>query len=192
VPTLTLLCGLAFSGKSTLARRLVAGTDVRCVSLDEIIASRGLPSGGEGLPAAEWIAAHRVACERVAALAAGGHGILVDDTNCYRWLRDSFRAVVAPYGYETLVLFLDVGPAAVRARVEANRSTAERRIAGAFRPPHPQGHLASPPASARPGIRTEVLEALIASFEPPEPDERCVHLRTPAEIDGWLRATLPS
>jgi predicted kinase len=169
VPTLTLLCGLAFSGKSTLARRLVAATAVRCVSLDEIIASRGLPSGGEGLPAAEWIAAHRVACERVAAFAAGGHGILVDDTNCYRWLRDSLRAVVAPYGYETLVVFLDVGPAAVRARVEANRSTAER-----------------------PGIRTEVLEALIASFEPPAPDERCVRLGTPDEIDGWLRATLPA
>lgn len=169
MPTLTLLCGLAFSGKSTLAHRLVAGTGARSVSLDEILASRGLPSGGEGLPAAEWIAAHRVACEWVTVLAANGHGIVVDDTNCYRWLRDSFRAAVAPYGYDTLVVYLDLGPAAVRARVEANRST-----------------------PARPGIRTEVLEALIASFEPPAPDERCVRLRTPDEIDDWLRATLPA
>ena len=51
-PPLLLLCGPAFSGKSTLAAHLSRRWDFRVVSLDEINAHCGL-HGGQGLPDAE-------------------------------------------------------------------------------------------------------------------------------------------
>ncbi|RPH71198.1 MAG: hypothetical protein EHM78_08290 [Myxococcaceae bacterium] len=51
-PPLLLLCGPAFSGKSTVAAHLFRRWDFRVVSLDEINARRGL-HGGQGIPDAE-------------------------------------------------------------------------------------------------------------------------------------------
>lgn len=48
--TLHLLCGLAFSGKTTLARALLEREDLACVSLDDIGRERGL-WGRDGIPA---------------------------------------------------------------------------------------------------------------------------------------------
>ncbi len=47
--TLYLLCGLAFSGKTTISRAVVSFLHCPYISLDEINHERGL-FGGEGIP----------------------------------------------------------------------------------------------------------------------------------------------
>jgi predicted kinase len=61
---LFIMYGTAFSGKTTLAKRLVCEPGCAHVSPDEINAERGM-FGGEGLLAQEWEHTHQIAQERM-------------------------------------------------------------------------------------------------------------------------------
>lgn len=104
---LYLMCGLPFSGKSTLARAIAERVEGEVVSLDEINAQRGLHDGF-ALSVAEWSEAHDLALAQCRVLMAKGAPVVVDDTNCYRWLRDDHRRDAKQAGYETVVVLLDV------------------------------------------------------------------------------------
>src|SRR5688572_1159593 len=137
---LLVLCGPSFSGKSTLAAALAArGLEV--VSLDEINARRGL-WGGDGLSGEEW--AHTLALARAeveARLCDPAARLVVDDTSCWRWLRDGWRELAARHGREVRLVVLLADEA------ELSR----RRAAG----------------GARRGIADAVLAAHLSSFEWP-------------------------
>jgi len=104
--TLYLLCGLAFSGKSTLAAALAERLDAKVVSLDEINARRDL-WGGDGVADDEWAATHRQALREVEDhMRRGTPCIVVDDTNCYRFLRDDHGELAGEHGYRVRILVL--------------------------------------------------------------------------------------
>ena len=164
--TLDLLCGLAFAGKSRLAAALERELGATVVSLDEINARRGL-AGGRGIPAAEWLRTHEIAVAEVAAACAGGGPVAVDDTNCFRFLRDAYRRTAAPFGYPSRVLWLDVG------LEESLRRATENRRRG-----------------RRPDVRDDLLADLAARFEPPGEDEHPILVPPTEDLDGWVRETL--
>jgi hypothetical protein len=51
------MCKLSFSGKTTLARKIVEWLQCANISLDDINAERGL-WGGDGIPVDEWKRKH--------------------------------------------------------------------------------------------------------------------------------------
>jgi hypothetical protein len=158
-----LLCGVAFAGKSTLARAIARRTGAAIVSLDEINARRGL-HGGEGVPEREWATSHHQALAEVERLATvGTRTIVVDDTSCYRFLRDDYRAVAERLGYRVALVVIDMPPELIRERIRTNAATANRG-----------------------GIRPEVFERHRASFEWPAADEPHVLLRSNADAETWL------
>ena len=161
---LILLCGRPFSGKSILAARLAADWGAASVSFDAINLERGL-HGGEGLPVAEWAATLDIAKERTAALLARHPLVVVDDTLCFRWMRDAFRGLAASAGARSVLVYLDPSEAEIRERMVANERTQERR-----------------------GIAPAVLAAHLAAFEAPERDEDPAVLRHSEEIEAWLAA----
>jgi predicted kinase len=92
---LVLLCGLAFSGKSTLAEAIVQQLGGSIVSLDEINARRGLCSG-EGIPREEWSRTHRTAVTAIEErMRRGISPIVVDDTHCFRLALQEFEWAMA-------------------------------------------------------------------------------------------------
>jgi predicted kinase len=124
-----MLCGLSFSGKSTLARKLASEHGASVVSLDALNDERGVGYGGDGLPGEVWGETLALALERIDHLLAGGRDVVVDDTCCYRWIRDRFREVAERRGAEVSLLFLDTPLAEIaRRRAEA---TERRGIADA-------------------------------------------------------------
>lgn len=153
MPHLYLLCGLAFSGKSTLGARLAERTGATIVSLDEINAERGL-DGGAGIPDAEWLRTHHEALARLDALLAAGRSVVLDDTNCFRFLRDAYREVAARHQVSATVVVLDVPLDVVRARMRENERS-----------------------GARAAVTDAVLEELVAKFEWPDEDEIVVTYR---------------
>jgi predicted kinase len=124
--TLYLLCGLAFSGKSTLAKAMVNYLKCAYISLDDINKERGLGFGGDGIPVAEWEKTHHIAMGILDNLMQLEQDIILDDTNCFRWLRDRFREVAKKHGYETKVIYLDVPLDEIRLRMQRNEQTQER------------------------------------------------------------------
>jgi len=161
------MCGLAFSGKTTLARAIAGFTGATYVGLDDINRERGVRAGGEGLPVEEWERTHRLATERVERLMAGGAPIVVDDTSNLRLLRDRFRALAGRHGYELVLVHMDVPLDEIRRRMEENEREPRRG-----------------------GIRESVFAEHVGTFEWPAEDEEAVVFRPGLPVDEWLRVTL--
>jgi predicted kinase len=169
--TVILLCGPALAGKTSLARRLHARLGAVTVSLDEINARRGL-HGGAGLSESQWTRTLQIAqAEAVAAMELGAAWLVVDDTNCYRFLRDAWRDLARRHGYDVALVVLEIAPAEIRAR--------DHRVASGDDP-------------TRRGVRPDVLATHLATFEWPDHHEAPVTLRIPGpDVDEWIASLGP-
>ena len=159
--TLYLLCGMPFSGKTTISKSVAQYLDISYISLDEINESRGL-FGGEGIPVEEWEKTHHLAMEQLKNLMPSQHDIILDDTNCFRWLRDRFRNLAAGYNYQTTIIFLDIPYAEIEKRIAANNKTQTRNK-----------------------VKPEIIEQMNQTFEPPQADEKTIsYIGQP--INEWI------
>jgi predicted kinase len=156
------LCGPSFSGKSTLARELAWRTGATVVAYDAILAAGGHPPGGAGLPEAVWAQVHELAMRQVEAELRRGATVIVDDTACYRFLRDDLRAAASRAGARAVLVHLDVPAALLRARRAGNDP------------------------AVRPPVREEVFERHLRGFEPPGADEEPVVLGE-APVAAWAQ-----
>jgi predicted kinase len=135
------------------------------VNADQINEERGLPFGGEGLPESAWAGTLRIQLEHMAALAAAGRSVIVDDTLCYRWLRDRHREAARECGLNPVLLLFSAG------REELLRRHA--RLSG---------------AKQRPVLELERFQAHLDAFEWPAPDEHAVDVATSGRLDELVRS----
>ena len=156
------MCGFSFSGKSTLAGKIVERLPCAYISLDDINAERGL-WGGEGIPVEEWERTHGLARERLTTWMATGKDAVVDDVNNFRWLRDRWRAAASAYGYRTVVIYLDIPRSELVARRQTNQVTVERK-----------------------GITDAVWEQHLSQFEPPSADEYVLRYGPEDDDASWV------
>jgi predicted kinase len=159
---LFMMCGITFSGKTTVAKQLVQALGCAYVSLDEINAERG-QHGGEGIAVGEWERTHGIARERMRELMVRGEDIVLDDTNCFRWLRDRYREFACEHGYVTQLLYLQVSLQEVEARIARNTMTA-----------------------ARHSIESRVFGEHVREFENPQADEVVTVLRNAEDVSRWI------
>jgi predicted kinase len=132
------------------------------VSLDEINLSRGL-LGGLGIPAEEWARTHQEALREVERCLEAGRSVIVDDTNCFRFLRDNYRAIADRHGVRTTVIHLERPLELLRERIRENDQT-----------------------QARASITEPVLLDLANKFEPPDADEHVIEFPPGVSADAWV------
>ena len=161
-PTLYILCGLPFSGKSTLAQAIAETTAADVVSLDDINAERGL-FGGDGIPVEEWERTHGIAVQRTGALLARGTSVVLDDTTSRRFLRDRYREVARRAGANAVLVHLDIPLDEIRHRREHSREAGDRR-----------------------GLVDRVFDETATTFEAPGSDEERLVYRG-EEVAAWWR-----
>jgi len=101
------MCGLPFSGKSTIAKAIVEYIGCNYISLDKMNEERGLGFGGDGIAADEWEMTHQIAINQLSALLKTGD-VILDDTCCFRWIRDRYRKCANSAGASTCVIYLNV------------------------------------------------------------------------------------
>jgi hypothetical protein len=158
------MCGLAFSGKSTMARAIAKALNYELIVLDAINAERGL-DGGKGLTIAQWEETSAIAMNRLRVLASRGRSVVVDDTHSHRFLRDRCKAVAQECGMEFLIVFVDTDMATIDAR----------RAANAINP-------------VRPHIDDDVFAAHRDGFQYPARDEPVLAMRSQDALREWLIA----
>ena len=154
-----LLCGPSLAGKSTVAAQLVDRLGALTLSSDALNAERGLPFGGEGLPESVWAETLRLQVERFHLAVGAGRPVIVDDTLCYRWLRDRWRAEAAAAGVAATLLLL----APSRERLLARHAS----------------------VVDRPVLSLGRLVDHLDRFEWPSADEAAVDVTSPAALDAW-------
>jgi predicted kinase len=161
-PELIALCGLAFSGKSTIARRVAAELGAELISYDAINAARGF-DGGTVMDDSEWEKTGLMAASTAHGLLASGRSVVVDDTFSHRFLRDRFAAVARVSEASFVLLFVDTPLDVIEARIAENART-----------------------GARHHIAPDVFAHHRERFEFPRDDERPVRLASAAALDLWL------
>ena len=159
---LYLLCGMPFSGKTTLGKTVAEYITAFYISLDEINEARNL-FGGEGISVEEWEKTHHLAMKQFEEIAPSQQDVILDDTNCFRWLRDRFYNLAAQHDYRATVIWLDVPFEEIKRRIEINDRT-----------------------STRHKVKPEIIEAMQTTFEPPQADEYTIAYRPTQSIDTWL------
>jgi predicted kinase len=159
---LILMCGLPFSGKSTLARAIAERTGCEYISLDEINKERGLGFGGDGIPVEAWEETHSIALSRLRHLLPDAD-VILDDTCCYRWIRDRYRALAGEFGLPTRVVHLDIPAEIVSLR---RRDNLEKR--------------------ARGDVRDDIFDKVAESFEIPGDDESVIVFDGSVPLQEWL------
>ena len=156
------LCGLAFSGKSTIARQVVAVTGAGLISYDAINAARGF-DGGTEMDDSEWEKTSLMAAAQARAMLLAGRGVVIDDTFSHRFLRDRFRQVAAAAAVPFVLLFVDTPLAIIEARIADNART-----------------------GARGPIAPDVFAHHRGRFQFPGDDESPVRLAGADDLDRWL------
>lgn len=137
------MCGLSFSGKSTVAARLGELLPGRVVSLDLINSERGL-QGGQGIPIEEWAHTNRIAHQRAEQILSRGEHVVVDDTGSPKFIRDGWSDLAKSSCTPFAVVWVQIEPKLQQERLRANR--ADKR---------------------RPDVVDAVLDDHVAQFEPP-------------------------
>jgi len=162
------MCGPAFSGKTAVSTAIERELGCVRVSLDDINSERGVSPGGEGLSPEAWEASSCEAVQRIRGALEAGYVVVLDDTCCFRFLRDRYRDAADALGVSTLVLYLDVPVTELERRRAANRERAHR-----------------------PDVVDEVFLPHLETFEHPDADEDVMVFR-PAEetVDAFVMRVL--
>jgi predicted kinase len=160
------LCGLSFSGKTTLARAISTLLAAEYLSLDDINEERGL-YGGEGISGEEWNETSLIAVERLGALLAAGRDVVLDDTLSFRWLRERYRAVAQRHAAQFVLIYVATPLPEIRAAMTQNDLSRQRRR-----------------------IAPEVFADHASKFEVPDPDEQPLTYTRHMTVKEWLARQL--
>jgi predicted kinase len=163
-PAVFLLCGPSLAGKSTVAEMIRRELSATVICADEINSERGLPFGGEGLPESAWAETLRIQVERFHEAMRLKHSVVIDDTLCYRWLRDRWRQEAAKAGVPAALLLLTPSKEDLLSR-----------------------HQALGQSNRRPVLSMERFLEHLSAFEWPTPEEEAVLVKTPAQLQAWLK-----
>jgi predicted kinase len=159
------MCGLSFSGKTTLARAVARLVGAEYVGLDDINEERGL-HGGEGIPAEEWERTSAIAVERVGRLLDAGGDVVLDDTLCFRWLRERYAASAGRHTAQFVIIYVST-PLPEIYRAMAQSDVAQRNP-----------------------IRPDVFEMHARCFEHPTVDEQPLVYDRTVPLEEWIASHL--
>jgi len=161
------MCGVSFSGKTTLAKRIAARMNAKYVSLDEINEERSL-FGGDGIPPEEWEKTSAMAMGRIQKLLNDGNHVVLDDTLCFRWLRDRYSNFANECSAQFILVHTAIPMMEIENALVANSETKQRR-----------------------SISLDVFRQHVISFEYPALDETAIIFDRSDSLDQWLNTHFP-
>ena len=164
VPTLFILCGLPFAGKTVLARRLNERYGLPVVRVDAIKFAHGFPwVENSPITAADWERIFAESYDRTRELLREGKSVVYDCANLQRESREKLRVLAAAERCPTQTIFVAAPVDTVRARWRRNRVSGERF-----------------------DLPEALFESAIAAFQPPAADEGALVYGGTPELDAWI------
>ena len=124
---LIVLCGLPFSGKSTLARELAQALQMAILSYDQDIYARykhQVPPGTS--KAQEYEMVESIARRQLGTLLQRGQAVIYDDLSLESEDRQVLKQLADECGAQSIVVYADTPLHVIEQRREANRQKAER------------------------------------------------------------------
>jgi predicted kinase len=162
MPTLYIMCGLAFSGKSTLARKIVDYIPSDLVAFDKLWVEkdkeRPVPKNADG-----WRYIRDLAQEKVLASLRAGNSVVYDDNNPSKEHRDEFRKVAREAEAKAIIIYLDTPLDVIKAREETNKTLKDRH-----------------------DVEPENFRKVLQDMEVPTADENVVMFKSEMDVNQFL------
>jgi len=130
-PVLYIVCGKAFSGKSTLSKKIAEKSGAEIVGRDKIYFAIEKMLELENSPEEDddklwskdlW----PIAAQGVKNHLLLGRSVVFDDVCLRRWQRDELKGIASVANAETKLIYLDIPESVLRERKERNKTTKER------------------------------------------------------------------
>lgn len=119
------MCGLAFSGKSTLARRIAEHTGSNLISFDRLWVEKEkdqpISKDDNG-----WRFIRKVAQDEIVNTLNNGKSVVYDDNNIRLEHREEIREIAKNFGTHSIVVYLNTPLELIRERELVNKTTGER------------------------------------------------------------------
>lgn len=159
---LYIMCGQAFSGKSTLAKKISERTNARLLSFDQLWVET---SKKELVPKDEngWKYIRKVAKEKILASLSKGVSVVYDDTNPKKEHRDEMRSLAKTVGSKSIIIFLNTPLTVIREREIANRTLRGRHE-----------------------VLSENFEKVLNDMEIPTSEENAIYYNIETDIQSFL------
>lgn len=152
--TLFILCGLPYSGKTFVARKILETTPVAYVNIDDLFHTHGFSWTEGGLPnTSEWEKIFEESYRVTQDFLKDSKNVLYDSTNHTFASREKLREVAEEIGAETVVIYINVPVSTVWKRWEESSKN-----------------------QTRPTINKNLVEATINSFESPRDTESMIEI----------------
>jgi predicted kinase len=161
-PTLYILCGLPYSGKTTLQKELVKRLGLQAVSVDRIMDERDM--WREGHPTQEdWNEAYSEAYGRIEAYLKAGKTVIFDCANLPFHERENARMIAERLGIMHKLIYLNIPREEILRRWQENKKT-----------------------QARSQLGQEMMESGFDLFDKPTESEHPILYNQQMDLDDWI------
>lgn len=156
------MCGLAFSGKSTLARKIAEFIGSKLIAFDKLWVEKDKEKPVKN-DTAGWRFIRKVAQEKIATALKEGSSVVYDDTNVRFEHREELRKVARRFGAKNTVIYLNTPLELIREREVTNKVTGERHE-----------------------VEPENFQTVLEQLEVPGLTEDVIEFRPDMDIEEWL------
>ena len=164
IPKLVIICGLSFSGKSTLGKVLAKRFDYAEVDVDETkLRLYGSRVEDPDLSQAQWDNIYAETDREMERYVRSGRSVLDASRNFRKVERDRIRAIAHNLGVNLVTIYVNTPESVARKRWLANREKPSRR-----------------------DISDRDFEEIIAAMEPPAAHENHLTFDYNDDIGGWV------
>ena len=164
LPTLYVMCGLPFSGKTTLARALANQCGFVHLDLDAIAREKSLfPE--EGISDEQWGQVFREVYRQIETLLTSGKSVIFDAVNYDRVGRDRLRTIAQQSGSSVHVIYINLSIQKIEQRRQANQANHQR-----------------------PPVRDKDFIELATEFEIPTIEENLLVYDGTQPVPEWIKA----
>ena len=161
---LYILCGIPFSGKSTLAKRLVKRLGFKRVDLDKIkIKLLGGDIRDESITQESWDKVYDHMYKEIEDYLRQGENVVQDAGNYTIYERSLVKEIADRLGIETITIFVDVDEIIARERWLKNKKTLKRF-----------------------DVSKQLFNEAIVEMQPPPKDEHTLVYDGESDIQVWI------
>lgn len=160
---LYIMCGLAFSGKSTLARKIAESTGSKIIAFDKLWVEKDkeqpVLKGDKG-----WKFIRKVGQDEVAKALQEGNSVVYDDNNVRFEHREELREVARRFGARAVVVYLNTPMELIREREAANKVTEQRHE-----------------------VEPENFQTVLEQLQIPNDQENVLEFKPEMNLDEWVK-----
>lgn len=120
------MCGLPYSGKTVLAKKLHKKYGWRIVEIDEIKMRHGFADIWQDMKIEDWNEIFNESFEIVRNQLGAGRSIIYDSANLTRESRDKLRNIAKEFDVETKIVFLGISVEEMESRWQENKKKKHR------------------------------------------------------------------